>query len=128
MVSPRRMKMQSKSKSLEIAKQFLGKEVEIIVDRPLGSLHPEFGFVYEVNYGYIPGVEVPDGEDLDAYFLGADKPLAKARGKVVAIIHRLNDDDDKLAVAANGYDPGDDEIRRAIDFQEKRFDCEILRG
>ena len=43
------------SKSLEIAKQFLGKEVEIIIDRKRGSKHPEFGFVYETNYGYIPG-------------------------------------------------------------------------
>jgi inorganic pyrophosphatase len=116
------------SKSLEIAKQFLGKEVEIIIDRKRGSKHPEFGFVYEINYGYIPGVIAPDGENLDAYFLGADKPLAKARGKAVAIIHRLDDDDDKLVVAAVGYDPGDDEIRKAIDFQEKRFNCEILRG
>jgi len=116
------------SKSLEIAKQFLGKEVEIIIDRKRGSKHPEFGFVYEINYGYIPGVIAPDGENLDAYFLGADKPLAKARGKAVAIIHRLDDDDDKLVVAAAGYDPGDDEIRHAIDFQEKRFNCEILRG
>ena len=116
------------SKSFDIAKQFLGKEVEIIIDRKCGSVHPEFGFVYEVNYGYIPGAIAPDGEDLDAYFLGADKPLAKAKGKVVAIIHRLGDDDGKLVVAAAGYDPGDDEIRHAIDFQEKRFNCEILRS
>jgi inorganic pyrophosphatase len=120
--------MQDKSKSLGAAKGFLGREVEIIIDRTMRSVHPEFGFVYEVNYGYIPGVIAPDGEDLDAYFLGADKPLAKARGKAVAIIHRLDDDDDKLVVAAVGYDPGDDEIRKAIDFQEKRFNCEILRG
>jgi inorganic pyrophosphatase len=51
----------NKSKSLEIAKQFLGKEVEIIIDRKLGTKHPKHGFVSEVNYGYLLGVEAPDG-------------------------------------------------------------------
>lgn len=115
------------SKSFEIAKHFLGKKMEIIIDRPLGTKHPEFGFVYEVNYGYAAGVIAPDGDDLDAYFLGADKPLNKAKGKVIAIIHRLDDDDDKLVVAADGYNSGDDEIRRAIDFQEKHFNYGIVR-
>jgi len=115
------------SKSLEIAKGFLGRELEIIIDRPLGSKHPEFGFVYEANYGYVEGVKAPDGDNLDAYFLGEGKSLAKARGKVVAIIHRLDDDDDKLVVAAAGYEPDDDEIRRLTDFQEKWFKSEIIR-
>lgn len=119
--------MRKKSKSLEIANLFLCKEVEVIIDRPLGGVHPEFGFVYEVNYGYIEGTKSPDGENLDAYFLGIDKPLKIAKGKVVAIIHRLDDDDDKLVVAADGFDPSDKEIRRAVDFQEKWFDCEIVR-
>jgi len=115
------------SKSLEIAKQFLGREVEIIIDRPLGSEHPEFGFVYEVNYGYIKGVKAPDGEDLDVYCLGWDKLLETARGRVVAIIHRRDDDDDKLVVAKPGFNPGDTEIAALIKFQEKYFDSIILR-
>jgi inorganic pyrophosphatase len=120
--------MQNKSKSLGIAKGFLGREVEVVVDRPIGSVHPEFGFAYEVNYGYVEGVKAPDGEELDAYFLGTDKPLAKAKGRVVAIVRRLNDDDDKLVVVADGDVPGDEEIRRAVEFQEKWFVYEILRG
>jgi len=113
--------------SLEIAKGFLGREVEIIVDRPLATLHPEFGFVYEVNYGYIEGAKAPDGENLDAYFLGSDKPLRKAKGRVIAIVHRLNDDDDKLVVVANGFDPENDKIKKFVDFQERWFDYEIVR-
>jgi inorganic pyrophosphatase len=120
--------MLTNSESLKVAKKFLGKEVEVVIDRPLGSLHPEFGFVYGVNYGYIAGVKAPDGGDLDAYFLGTDKPLDKAKGKVIAIIHRLNDDDDKLVVVADGFKAGDDEIYRLVDFQEKWFEYEILRG
>jgi inorganic pyrophosphatase len=108
-------------KSLEIAQKFLDKEVEIIIDRPLGAKHPEFGFRYEVNYGYIPGTKMPDGEELDAYCLGWDTPLETARGKVIAIIHRLNDQDDKLVVTAPGRIFDDVSIEKQVMFQEKYF-------
>lgn len=121
------MKFAKEGQSLKIARQFIGKDIEIVVDRPLGSRHPEFGFVYEANYGYAEGVKAPDGENLDAYFLGGDGPLKMAKGKVVAVIHRLDDDDDKLVVVADG-DLGDGEIRKMVDFQEKWFEYEILRG
>ena len=90
--------MQNKSRSLLLAEQYLGKEVSIIIDRPLGSKHPKRGFVYEVNYGYIPGIQSADGEELDAYYLGVSRPLHAAKGRGIAIIHRLNDDDGKLVV------------------------------
>jgi inorganic pyrophosphatase len=115
------------SKSLEIAKQFLGKEVRVIIDRPLGSTHPKHGFVYEANYGYLPNVKAPDGEDLDAYYLGIDKALGKANGVVKAIIHRLDDDDDKLVVMPKDVVMTDDEIEKAVTFQEKWFKHEILQ-
>jgi len=51
------------------AKDFLGKEVKVIMDRPLGSKHPKHGFEYEANYGYVPNTISPDGEELDAYYL-----------------------------------------------------------
>lgn len=116
------------SKSLQLAKQFLKKEVDVVFDRPLGSKHPEYGFVYEVNYGYIDGVKAPDGEDLDAYYLGTDQPLKKATGFVKAIIHRLDDDDDKLVVMPRDVVMSDAEIEKAIHFQEKWFKHIILRG
>ena len=47
---------------------FIGKVVTVKVDRPLGSKHPEYGLIYTLNYGYVPGVMAPDGEELDAYF------------------------------------------------------------
>ena len=115
------------AKALEIAKAFLGKEVEVTMDRPIGSKHPKFGFEYEENYGYIEGVEAPDGEYLDAFFLGADKPLEKARGICIAIAHRRDDDDDKLIVVAEGREMTNEQIMNAIRFQEQYFDTEIVR-
>ena len=115
------------SQSLELAKQFLGKEVEVVFDRPLGSKHPKHGFIYEVNYGYIEEVIAPDGEDLDAYYLGTDLPLQKINGVVKAIVHRLDNDDDKLVVMAKDINMTDDEIEKALHFQEQLFKHQILR-
>lgn len=115
------------SKSLELAKQFLGKEVDVVFDRPLGSKHPKHGFTYEVNYGYIQGIKAPDGEDLDAYYLGTDQSLQKAKGIARAIIHRLDNDDDKLVVMPENILMTDDEIEKAVHFQERWFKHEILR-
>lgn len=113
--------------SLEQARQFLGKEVEVTMDRPMGAKHPKWGFEYTENYGYIAGVKAPDGEDLDAFFLGAGKPLEKAKGICIAIAHRTNDDDDKLIVVPEGVTMTDKEIMDAIWFQEQYFKTEIVR-
>jgi len=116
------------SVSFEIAKRYLGKHVEVIIDRPFGTKHPKHGFLYEVNYGFIDGVRTPDGEDLDAYYLGINYPVNKARGTCVAIAHRSNDDDDKLIVMPEGIEMEDEEIMKAILFQEKWFKTTIVRS
>jgi len=115
------------SKSLELAKQFLGKSVEVTIDRPLGSKHPKHNFEYEVNYGYIEGVKAPDGEDLDAYYLTLNKPIVKEKGVCIAIAHRKNNDDDKLIIVPENITMSDEEIMVAIHFQEQYFDTEIVR-
>ena len=115
------------SESLKIAKEFLGKEVKVKIDRPLGSKHPKHGFTYEVNYGFIDGIKAPDGEDLDAYFLGVKGPLVEAEGVCIAIIHRKDNDDDKLVVVPKGFEITDTEIMKQINFQEKYFNSEIIR-
>ena len=79
----------------------IGRDVSITIDRPLGSRHPQWGFIYPVNYGYLPGTMAADGEPLDAYVLGVFKPVAAFDGCCLAVIHRLDDDDDKDA-SANG--------------------------
>jgi inorganic pyrophosphatase len=108
------------------AKDFLGKEVGVIMDGPLGSKHPKHGFTYEVNYGYIPGTKAPDGEEIDVYFLGIGKPIKKAKGICIAIIHRTDDNDDKLVVVPKGKDFSNEEIEKLVKFQEKWFKHEII--
>ena len=99
----------------------------MVIDRPMGSRHPRHGFLYPVNYGSLPGVRAPDGEDLDAYVLGVDRPVEQFEGNCIAIIHRLDDDDDKLVVVPDGYAPDDEEISALTAFQEQYFTCEVLR-
>ena len=108
---------------------YVGKTVDVKIDRTLGSVHPRHGFKYEANYGFISGTKAPDGEELDAYVLGVDVPVEFFRGKVIAVIHRTNDDDDKLIVVPEN-NPGltDEEIRLATHFQEQWFESVILRG
>ncbi|MBN2052059.1 inorganic diphosphatase [Candidatus Woesearchaeota archaeon] len=110
------------------ATQFLGKKVTITIDRPLGSKHPKHGFEYPVNYGYVKGMKAPDGEEVDAYVLGVDKSLKIFTGKCIAVIHRTDDDDDKLIVVPEGKDFSDDEIIKQVDFQEKWFKSEVVRN
>lgn len=107
---------------------YLDRQVKVKIDRPLGSLHPKHNFKYDVNYGFIPGTISGDGEEIDAYVLGVDEPLEEFEGKCIAIIHRLNDDDDKLVVTPNNLsDISDDEIRRLTHFQEQYFQSVIIR-
>jgi inorganic pyrophosphatase len=47
---------------------YLGKIIEIKIDRPYGLRDPQHGFIYELNYGYVPETKSPGGEELDAYY------------------------------------------------------------
>ena len=108
-------------------KLMVGNIVKVIVDRPLGTAHPKYSdLIYSVNYGYIPGVFAQDGEEQDAYILGVDEPVAEFVGKVIAIIHRLNDIEDKLVVVPENKSLSKEEIANSVAFQEKFFDIEIV--
>ncbi len=109
------------------ATEYLGKIVTITIDRPLHSKHPKHGFAYELNYGFVPGSMSPDGEELDAYVIGPNVPLETFKGICIAVIHRTNDDDDKLVVVPEYVKITDDEIRSATHFQEQFFKSEIIR-
>lgn len=108
-------------------KDFLGKIVKVKMDRPMGSKHPKHGFIYPVNYGFIPNTISGDGEELDAYVLGEFKPLDEFEGKVIAIIHRTNDDDDKLVVCNENREFTNEQIDALTEFQERFFEHEIIR-
>ena len=107
--------------------EYIGENVDVKIDRPLNSNHPKHGFKYEVNYGYVPNTVSADGEELDCYVIGIDEPIEEFTGKCVAVIHRINDDDDKLIIVPEGKDFSDEEILTKINFQEKFFASEIIR-
>lgn len=112
---------------MDYSKQFLGQTITVNIDRPAGSKHPMHGFVYPINYGFVPDTKAPDGEELDAYVLGTDKPLQTFTGTCIAIVHRTDDDDDKLVLAENGKQLTDEEIRLLTHFHEQWFKSEIIR-
>ena len=104
----------------------IGKIVKVTVDRPLGSYHPKHKDIYySVNYGYIEGIFAPDGEEQDAYILGVDKPVKEFVGKVIAIIHRIDDVEEKWVVSPENIFFTKDEILSQVSFQEEYFNIEI---
>ena len=108
------------------AARFLGQTLTIQIDRQMGSRHPEHGFIYPVNYGFLPGIISPDGEEMDAYLLGVFEAAAEFTGVCIAVIHRLDDDDDKLVIAPKGKSYTPEQIRALTEFQERYFVSEIL--
>ncbi len=105
----------------------IGKDVTVIVDRPMGTRHPSHpDILYPVNYGYVPGIMAGDGEEQDAYILGLSEPVDRFSGRVIAVIHRLNDAEDKWVVAPEGAVFTAEEILRQVWFQEQYFQVEVV--
>lgn len=107
---------------------YLKKTLKIKIDRPYGSKHPKYEFIYPVNYGYVPNTISGDGEELDAYLLGVFEPVEEYQGECIAIIHRTNDNDDKLVIVPIGKNYSDDEINALTEFQEQYFEHIIIRN
>ena len=104
----------------------LGKTVKVIVDRPLGTYHPEHKDIYySLNYGYVEGIIAADGEEQDAYILGVTEPIKEFSGKVIPIIHRFDDIEEKWIVAPEGSFFSKDDILQQVNFQERFFKIEI---
>lgn len=102
------------------------RSVTVMVDRPLGSTHPEHpGLVYPVNYGYVPSVIAADGEEQDAYILGICEPIRQFTGVPAAVVHRRDDVEDKWVVVPVGAGFTEAEIARLIDFQEQYFNSTV---
>ena len=108
-------------------KSYLGKIVDIGIDRPIGYVHKKekYDLVYKINYGFIPGVLGGDGEELDVYLLGVDAPVESYTCKIIGIVHRHNDIEDKLVGAPVGMKFTKEEIEAAVRFQEQYYDSEI---
>ena len=110
-----------------LVKFYLGKTVRIEIDRPIGYVHKKenYSLIYPINYGYIPGVLGGDGEELDVYLLGVDKPVTEYKGKIIGIVHRENDVEDKLVMALDGMNFTQNEVAEQVHFQEQYYKTEI---
>lgn len=108
-------------------KKYLSQIIKVKIDRPLGSKHPKHGYIYPVNYGYVPNTISGDGEELDCYVLGVFEPLEEFKGKCIAVIHRTNDFDDKLIIVPEDRDFSNAEIEVLTEFQERFFKHETIR-
>lgn len=106
---------------------YLGKTVKIEIDRPIGYVHHkgEKTLVYPINYGYIPGVLGGDGEELDVFLLGVDEPVSTYEGRIIGIVYRADDVEDKLVMAPDGVSFTAEEIARIVYFQEKYYKTTI---
>lgn len=105
----------------------LGAIVTVTVDRPLGSHHPQHKDIYyPVNYGYIKGIMAPDGEEQDAYILGVHEAVDTFTGKIIAIIHRTDDVEEKWVVCPENNTYSKEEIMEQVKFQEQYFTSEII--
>ena len=115
------MKIENKDYS-----DIIGKIVKGTIDRPLGSAHPRHkDMIYPINYGYVDGVFAGDGAEQDVYVFGTDKPLQTFEGKIIGVYHRLNDVEDKWIVALDDRPYTEEEILKAINFQEQYFMGEL---
>lgn len=109
------------------ARTYLNKIVSVKIDRPIGSRHPKYDYIYPVNYGYVPNTISGDGEELDCYVLGVFEPLKEFDGKCIALIHRVNDNDDKLIIVPKDRKMDNKEIEALIEFQERFFKHQLIR-
>lgn len=105
----------------------IGDIVKVIVDRPLGSQHPQYvETYYPINYGFVEGIMAADGKEQDAYILGVDIPVKEFVGKVIAIIHRYDDVEEKWVVVPQNMSYTKEEIKKQVEFQEKYFKSKII--
>lgn len=105
----------------------IGDIIKMEIDRPLGSYHPKYkDMLYPVNYGYVEGIIAPDGEEQDVYLLGVDYPVKKFKARIIAIIRRKDDVEEKWVAAPENMTFTKEEIWEQVEFQEKYFDSEII--
>ena len=112
----------------ELVEGYLGKRVRIVIDRPIDYIHKkgEKTLIYPINYGYIPGVLGGDGEELDVYLLGVDSAVEEYTGRVIGIVYRENDVEDKLIMAPENIYFTAGAIEDAIHFQEKYYKTRVV--
>ncbi len=110
-----------------LLRAWLGQQVAVVIDRPMGSSHPEHpNTIYPVNYGYIPGTQAGNTKPVAVYVLGVSVPVSSFLGEVFAIVVRHDDIEDKLVVVPAGTQLTAKDVCEAVMFQEQYFDSAIV--
>lgn len=110
-----------------LIREYLGKCVTVEIDRPIGFHHVTKGIHldYTVNYGFLPGVLGGDGEEQDVYILGVAEPLETFTGRIIGVVRRKDDNEDKFVAAPEGMAFTADQIAEKIHFVERYFDSAV---
>ena len=111
-----------------LIQSYLGKTISVVIDRPVGFHHVTKGIHldYTVNYGFLPGVTGGDGEEQDVYILGVAEPLEAFTGRIVGVVRRKDDNEDKFIAAPEGMTFTAEQMRQQIHFVEKYFDSTVF--
>ena len=109
---------------------YLNKEVEVTMDRPLGSKHPKYDWSYPINYGFIANTKQGDGKEIDAYCIGPKEALNKFKGTCIAYIKRSDDPGDNKLIVVDEENKNitDEQILKMVNFQEQFFSPTIVRS
>ena len=112
----------------KLIRSWLGKTVTVTVDRPIGFHHVTKGIHldYTINYGFLPGVIGGDGEDQDVYILGISEPLETFTGRIIGVVRRKDDNEDKFIAAPEGLTFTAEQMKQEIFFVEKYFDSTVF--
>jgi inorganic pyrophosphatase len=111
-----------------LIREYLGKPVTVTVDRPIGFHHVTKGvhLDYTVNYGFLPGVIGGDGEEQDVYILGVSRPLETFTGRIIGVVRRSDDNEDKFVAAPEEMKFTTEQILEEIYFVEKYFESRVF--
>ena len=104
--------------------EYLGQTVEVVIDKPINYIEDDMTYIQ--NYGHLLNLKTPDNKFQEAYVIGIDKPIKSFNGKVIAIINRINEGEDKLVVCDESKSFNKDEILEMVNFLEKNFKSKIV--
>lgn len=112
----------------QLIQEYLGRSVRVVIDRPVGFHHVTKGIHldYTVNYGFLPGVTGGDGEEQDVYILGVAEPLETFTGRIIGVVRRKDDNEDKFIAAPEGMTVTGAQMMQQIHFVEKYFDSTVF--
>ncbi len=100
--------------------------LHVVVDRPIGYSDDKHD-PYPINYGYLPNILGGDNEPQDVYIISEEiiSPISVFDGKLIAIIHREDDIEDKWVVTTLHESFTVKEIADKVKFMEQYFNSII---